>query len=546
MAVITLKGASIVAGYAVVFWVLLPATLIWLGVSIDAWLGLSGDASMTGALPVALGLGIVTWGMTELWRHGRGLPIGALPPSQIVVTGPYRWSRHPIYVGWNLALFGTGVIVGSPGLAFFMAPGFLPGWVLYAGLEERVLMRRFGRRYERYRRNVGVLPMVSLYQVVRALCRLTFMPVKTEGAHYIPRTGPVVLVGNHSCYLDPMFLLRATPRRICYVSTAQIFRARLYSLLFSRLHVIPLRRYRLDPSACRELIMALAEGDVIGIFPEGERTPDGGRQMPAPQVARIVAQLPATIVPVGISGGADVGPRWSSILRRKPVTVRIGPPLRLNTESAADQIAEAWSCLLPERDQPVHLQGLDLQRLGRIIWRCPGCGDESGFRPDLLACGFCGRQWWPAAEGGVRDVHRTSVSIASLARSVTAFSDHYVFETAAEASWEPSIYGAIGPLTPLGSDRLVVCPSGITFGALNIRIADIRSVTTEGADVLQIATRESMWQFRPRQQSVFRLKAAMDRWRGPAPADRYARREPAWLTPSPSAGRVSACHPSRA
>lgn len=539
MAVINFKRASIVAGYAVVFWVFLPASLVWLGGSIDVWLGLAGEASMTGALPVALGLGIVAWGMTELWRHGRGLPISALPPPRMVMTGPYRWSRHPIYAGWNLALFGTGLIVGSPGLAFFVAPGVLPAWVLYAGLEDRILMRRFGRRYERYRRNVGILPMVSLYQVVRTLCRLAFMPVKAEGAHHIPRTGPVVLLGNHSCYLDPMFLLRATPRRIHYVSTAQIFRPRLYSLLFSRLHVIPLRRYRLDPSACRELIMALAAGEVIGIFPEGERTPDGGLQMPAPQVAGIVAQLPATLVPVGISGGADVGPRWSSILRRKPVTVRIGSPIRLNAECAADQIAEAWSRLLPQRDQPVHLQGLDLQRLGRIIWRCPACGDEAGFRPELLACEICGSRWWPAAQGGVRDVHGIRISIASLARSVTAFSDHDVLEATAEAFWEPSVYGPIGPLTPLGSDRLVVCRSGITFGALNMRMADIRSVTTEGADLLQIATTESMWQFRPRQHSVFRLKAAMDGWRAPAPADRYARPEPA--LPASARLPTSAC-----
>jgi hypothetical protein len=129
---------------------------------------------------------------------------------------------------------------------------------------------------------------------------------------------------------------------------------------------------------------------------------------------------------------------------------------------------------------------------------------------------------------------------------VAAFSDHDVFEATAEAFWEPSVYDPIGPLTPLGSDRLVVCRSGITFGALNIRMTDIRSVTTEGADLIQIATTESMWQFRPSQQSVFRLKAAMDRWRGYAPADQYARPEPALPAPWPPAGSVSACQPPAA
>jgi 1-acyl-sn-glycerol-3-phosphate acyltransferase len=359
---------------------------------------------------------------------------------------------------------------------------------------------------------VGLFPRVSLYHVTRLLVRAGALPVSVEGADYVPKTGPAVLVANHACYLDPVFVGRATHRTIWFTTTAEVFRKGVAAFLLRRLPAVPLRRYRPDPVACREMVRLLKEGEIVGIFPEGERTPHGGRQAPLESVASLLARLPYPMLPVGIVGSADVGPRWSDSLRRRPVTVRIGPPLSLTPGDAVRQIEEAWRGLIPDTDEAVHLGRLDRGKLARILWRCPACGDEEEFRPALLSCDACGARWTPKADGFLEDRVGAAMSLAALARSGFALVERPVLQVPADGFSEPSMYGPIGPLESLDAGELHVDPERLTFRDLDVRVAEIRSATTERADTLQVATGTRMWQFRLQGGSAFRLKNALDRW----------------------------------
>ncbi len=503
---------AVIAAYVAVFWGALPAALVWVGFALDRALELDASPNLLGLVAIVPGVALLIWVMVELRRRGRGLPISALPPPRLVVSGPYRFVRHPIYLGWSLAVFGLGLAVGSRGLAFVVAPALIPAWILYALYEERGLVRRFGDTYRRYQRRVGLFPWVDLYHVTRLLVRAGALPVSVEGADRIPRTGPAVLVANHACYLDPAFVGRATHRTIWFTTTAEVFRKGVAGFLLRRLPAVPLRRYRPDPVACREMVRLLKEGELVGIFPEGERTPHGGRQAPLESVASLLARLPYPVLPVGIIGAADVGPRWSDSLRRRPVTVRIGPPLSLSPGNAVRQIEEAWRKLIPDTNGAVHLDGLDRGKLARILWRCPACGDEEGFRPALLSCDACGARWTATADGFLEDRAGAVMSLAALARSVFAFAEKPVLQVPADGFSEPSMLGPIGPMEPLGEGELRVDPKRLTFRDLEVRLADMRSATTERADTLQVATGTRMWQFRLRGGSAFRLKSALDRW----------------------------------
>ena len=87
------------------------------------------------------------------------------------------------------------------------------------------------------------------------------------------------------------------------------------------------------------------------------------------------------------------------------------------------------------------------------------------------------------------------------------------------------MFGPIRPLRPLGEGELRLDPERLTFGGLELSLADLRYVTTERADTLQLATAAGMWQFRPTEGSAFRLKNALDQWRGAAgTAGKLARR----------------------
>jgi protein-S-isoprenylcysteine O-methyltransferase Ste14 len=107
------------------------------------------------AIPLwLLGSLIVLWCFREFTFRGRGTPLPADPPRQLVLGGPYRHVRNPIYVAVGIIYagyflwFGYWAILLYTGLALLGAHAFV---VLY---EEPALKRRFGASYEEYLRTV--------------------------------------------------------------------------------------------------------------------------------------------------------------------------------------------------------------------------------------------------------------------------------------------------------------------------------------------------------------------------------------------------------
>ncbi|MCA9666464.1 MAG: 1-acyl-sn-glycerol-3-phosphate acyltransferase [Myxococcales bacterium] len=517
--------AAIVVAYTAVFWIALPTALWAIASTIDASLGWSRTPWGPGWLVVGLGAALALWSMADLLRFGRGLPISALPPGRLCVQGAYGLARHPIYLAFNVAAFGVGLALGSRALAWIVAPAFAPCWMLYAAVEERGLLRRFGAHYRDYRLAVGMLPRLDLYRVVQLAMWLRLIPTRVVGREHLPRRGGAIVVANHACYIDGLMLGRATARRINYLVTAEVFRRPLLRwLFFRRLHAIPVRRYRVDPLACRLLLRRLERGELVGIFVEGERAPLGERQPALHEVAALLARLPYPVVPVGISGAYEVGPRWSDTLRRRPVDVRVGERMWLCGEQpqhAAAALDAALDALIDHQRAPrVHLEGLPRARLARVLWRCPRCLDDARWRAADVACDACGAGWAPSGDG--RFVARSAprqhapVTLAELAQPVWQAAETQPLRCRARGAREVSMYGPLRPLCELGESELVVGRDGVRFGgALVVPIAQIRSVSTERADTLQVATCEQMWQFRLRDESssAFRLHRAIERWR---------------------------------
>lgn len=532
----TAVKALIVAVYAVVFWVFLPAGLWLLARGLDRAAGWSAAPSLAGCFVMVGGLAIVEWAFGILWLEGRTLPVSALPPSGLVRRGPYAIVRHPVYLGFNVAIFGAGLTVGSPALAWIVAPLFAPAWIAYARAEERFLVRRFGGAYRHYRRRVGMLPRLSLYPVVHAVQRV-FRPLDAtvHGREHIPVAGPVVLVFSHACYLDPGFVGVATRRPIRFLTTAQAYRRPLLAWFVRGFGNVPVRRYRPAPAACREMLRLLADGEVIGMAPEGERSVLGGYEGALPDVARIVARLGVPVVPVGISGNYDCGPRWAAVLRRRPVRVRVGSPLAWDPARPPHRVVDdAIRTLLDADPQPVHLDGLPPARIARALWRCPRCGDEAAWTAAALSCAACGARWTPTPEGRFRGPDG-DLALADLGRAVRRFPEPGALVARALAFHEASLFAPIRQLDAVGEGELHVAVDELRFrarraasdvsrrGEVAIALHDVRSTSIERGDTLQLALRGEMWQFRFQDGSAFRWQLAVDRWRraerGPQPAE---------------------------
>jgi protein-S-isoprenylcysteine O-methyltransferase Ste14 len=87
-------------------------------------------------------------------RFGRGTPAPFDPPRRLVVRGPYRFVRNPMYIGAGLALIGVAMFYRAPQMLVYVAAFWAITHAFILLYEERVLRRLFGREYDEYRRQV--------------------------------------------------------------------------------------------------------------------------------------------------------------------------------------------------------------------------------------------------------------------------------------------------------------------------------------------------------------------------------------------------------
>jgi len=107
------------------------------------------------AFPLLLiGWAAMLWCFWNFLVNGRGTPAPIDPPKELVVVGPYRFVRNPMYVAGIIALFGW--ILWSPSLPLIVAPFlfFIAAHLFVTGYEEPTLKKKFGAAYEGYCKRV--------------------------------------------------------------------------------------------------------------------------------------------------------------------------------------------------------------------------------------------------------------------------------------------------------------------------------------------------------------------------------------------------------
>jgi len=90
----------------------------------------------------------------EFARRGRGTPAPMDPPRELVVHGPYRYVRNPMYLGATLALIGELLLAFSPAFLGYAITWFVAVSLLVVAYEEPTLREKFGESYVRYTRRV--------------------------------------------------------------------------------------------------------------------------------------------------------------------------------------------------------------------------------------------------------------------------------------------------------------------------------------------------------------------------------------------------------
>jgi 1-acyl-sn-glycerol-3-phosphate acyltransferase len=169
----------------------------------------------------------------------------------------------------------------------------------------------------------------------------------------VPDEGPALLVCNHVSYMDALILSSAIPRPIRFVMYYKIFNAPLTSWAFKAARAIPIAGKNEDPELMQRAFdavdNALAEGELVCIFPEGRLTTDGEIGPFKSGMERILATRPVPVVPLAIRG------MWASIFSRSGVinTLRLPSRIRARIAVLADTPVDGGTAKAEDLEQKV-------------------------------------------------------------------------------------------------------------------------------------------------------------------------------------------------
>ncbi len=183
----------------------------------------------------------------------------------------------------------------------------------------------------------------------RVYCRLMF-GVHPPASPPLPRSGPVILVSDHSSLADPLVLFATAGRPIRFLMAREFYERPFLRWISKLTGCIPVSRGQSEPAPLRAMLRALAEGDVVGIFPEGgivAHRNEHGHQ----GIGYVALKSGAPVVPASIRWE---GPRPLSLIgdltRPARATVNYGAPLvlgpapgrsREEARAATDRILQA-------------------------------------------------------------------------------------------------------------------------------------------------------------------------------------------------------------
>src|SRR5205809_5248294 len=137
--------AALFIGFVLVY---LPGRFLsWSGIVAPAT---TGVPQVAGMITVMIGTALALWCVCTFVFIGKGTPAPFDPPKKLVVRGPYRFVRNPMYIGAGMTLAGAALFYQSLSIFIYTGSFFLITHLFVVLYEEPTLRRTFGPEYESY------------------------------------------------------------------------------------------------------------------------------------------------------------------------------------------------------------------------------------------------------------------------------------------------------------------------------------------------------------------------------------------------------------
>jgi 1-acyl-sn-glycerol-3-phosphate acyltransferase len=165
--------------------------------------------------------------------------------------------------------------------------------------------------------------------------RIWYRPKVTRDTN-LPR-GPAIIASNHLSFSDSFFLGAVISRKLTFMAKSSYFdspgvKGWLMARFFSGLGQIPVDRTGGSASlaALDDAAQILRHGGLLGIYPEGTRSPDGRLYRGRTGIARLALTTGVPVIPVAVIGTREIQPPSAVMPRRAAVSIRIGSPLNFS------------------------------------------------------------------------------------------------------------------------------------------------------------------------------------------------------------------------
>ncbi len=165
------------------------------------------------------------------------------------------------------------------------------------------------------------------------LLRTVFRPW-VKGAENIPKSGPAIVVCNHVSFVDSVFLPLVLPRQMSFLAKSDYFTGTGIKGFFVRTFMtaagqLPIDRTggKASEASLNTGLRVISEGRLLGVYPEGTRSPDGRMYRGRTGVARMVLEAQVPVIPSAVVGTREVMPLGAKMPKVKRVGVIVGKPL---------------------------------------------------------------------------------------------------------------------------------------------------------------------------------------------------------------------------
>ncbi|CAB4655799.1 unannotated protein [freshwater metagenome] len=168
---------------------------------------------------------------------------------------------------------------------------------------------------------------------------LLFRP-KVSGLRHVPTTGPVIIASNHLSFSDSIFMPLVVPRKVTFLAKSEYFtspglKGFIKKLTFIALGQVPVDRSggKRSEAALLTGLKVLTDGQCIGIYPEGTRSPDGRLYKGRTGIARMAIESGAAVVPVAMFNTAEIQPTGQVVPKLRRVEMNFAEPMYFTGDS---------------------------------------------------------------------------------------------------------------------------------------------------------------------------------------------------------------------